>query len=118
MIKDEVVDAYNNRLTANLLNIKNMNPQQLERVKTIGSAADNLLKNKDFALFVHSFKFDRTDLLIDIKGHTIDDNALRIAISNQLIGIDEFISSLKRAVEIRNRVVTKQANAQAEADTQ
>jgi hypothetical protein len=114
MINQDAVDAYNNRLTANLNNIKTMAPAQLDRVKTIGSGAENLLKNKDFAQFVHAFKFDRCDALIDIKGHTAEDNTVRVAISNQLAGIDEFVASLQRAVFIKNRVVTMQ-NAKADA---
>lgn len=112
MINDDVVDAYNNRLTANLNNIKTMTPAQLDRVKTVGSAAENLLKNRDFAQFVHQFKFERTDALIEIKGHTEEDDKLRIAISNQLSGIDEFVALLQKAMFIRNRVVTQQSKSE------
>lgn len=108
MINDEAINAFNNRLTANLNNIKTMTPAQLDRVKTIGTAAENLLQNKDFALFIHQFKFEKTDALIDIKGHSADDNMLRIAVSNQLSGIDDFIAQLQKAVFIKNRVVTQQ----------
>ena len=85
-----------------------MTPSQLDRVKNIGTQAENLLKNKDFAQFVHSFKFECTDALIDIKGHTEDDNRLRVAISNRLSGIDDFVASLQRAMFMKNRVVTMQ----------
>jgi hypothetical protein len=109
MINEEVIDAYNNRLTANLNNIKTMTPAQLDRVKALGTSAENLLKNKDFAMFVHQFKFDRCDALIEIKTHTEDDNRIRVAISNQISGIDEFIAQLQRAVYFKNRVVTQQS---------
>ena len=108
MINEDAVNAYNNRLTANLNNIKTMTPAQLDRVKSIGSAAENLLKNKDFAQFVHQFKFERCDALIEVKGHTEEEDKLRIAISNQLSGIDEFVALLQKAVFIKNRVVTQQ----------
>ena len=110
MINEEVVDAYNNRLTADLNNIKTMTPVQLDRVKTIGSAAENLLKNKDFAQFVHQFKFERIDVLTELTGHTEVDNTTRVAVANQLSGIDEFVRTLKRAVYIRNRVVSLQSS--------
>lgn len=108
MIDDDVVTAFNNRLTADLNNIKTMTPSQLDKVKTVGSAAENLLKNRDFAQFVHQFKFERLDVLTDIGGHTEVDNTTRIAVANQLQGIDEFVRSLKRAAYLKNRVVTLQ----------
>lgn len=108
MINDEAVNAFNNRLTANLNNIKTMTPAQLDRVKTIGASAENLLKNKDFAQFVHSFKFEVCDSLAEIKTHTTDDNTYRVALTNQLAGVDSFIASLQRAVYFKNRVVTQQ----------
>lgn len=114
MINEEAVTAFNNRLTANLNNIKTMTPAQLDRVKTIGTAAENLLKNKDFVQFVHSFKFEVCDSLVEIKTHTADDNTYRVALSNQLSGVDSFIASLQRAVYFKNRVVTQQTNQSAE----
>ena len=115
MINEDAINAFNNRLTANLNNIKTMTPAQQDRVKTVGTAAENLLQNKDFALFIHQFKFERTDALIEIKGHTPEDNMLRVAISNQLSGIDEFVAQLQRAVFMKNRVVTLQTPAEPNA---
>ena len=112
MINEEAVNAFNNRLTANLNNIKTMTPSQLDRVKTIGTAAENLLKNKDFAQFVHSFKFEVCDNLVEIKDHTAESDNLRVALSNQLSGIDNFIAQLQRAVFMKNRVVTQQQNTE------
>jgi hypothetical protein len=91
-----------------------MTPSQLDKVKTIGTAAENLLKNKDFAQFIHSFKFEVCDTLVDIKTHTAEDNATRVALSNQLSGIDSLIASLQRAVYLKKRVVEQQAKQQEE----
>ena len=113
MINEEAIAAYNNRLTSNINNIKTMTPSQLDRVKTIGSGAENLLKNNDFAQFIHSFKFEKCDELIEIKGHNDIDNAKRIAISNQLIGIDDFVASLQKAVYLKNKIVTQQSQSEA-----
>ena len=115
MILDEVVESYNNRLVADLNNIKTMTAAQQDKVKSIGSSAENLLKNKDFAQFVHQFKFERIDVLADIAGHTDIDNAQRVAVANQLAGIDEFVRSLKRAAYLKNRVVSLQ-NASLEKE--
>jgi len=109
MINDEAVAAFNNRLTANLNTIKTMTPAQLDRVKTAGSQAEALLKNRELAQFVHSFKFEICDSLVEIVNHTAEDNARRIALTNQLAGIDSFIASLQRAVFLKNRVVTQQS---------
>jgi len=107
-IDDNVVEAFNRRVNVDPNNIKTMSPSQLDRVKEIGSQAENLLKNKDFAYFIHVFKFERGDLLAEINNHTAESNSERIAISNQLTGIEEFIKSLKRAVYYKNRVVSLQ----------
>jgi len=112
MIEQDVIEAFNNRLTANLTNIKSMTPTQLDRVKTIGTAAENLLKNKDFILFIRQFQIESIDAQVDIAGYTAEDNARRIALSNQLQGIDGFIGLLKRQVHLKNRVVTQQQDAE------
>jgi hypothetical protein len=114
MIDNETVEAYNSRPRADLNNIKKMTPAQLDKVKTYGSAAENLLTNKDFALFIHHFKFEVADALANITEHTAEDNAKRVAFSNQLSGIDGFIASLQRAKYYRDRVVTQQQGAAQE----
>lgn len=108
MVNDEViVEAFNNRLVS-INDLKKMTPGQLDRVKSIGTAAENLLKNKDFVLFVRQFQLESIDSLTEIKSHTAEDNSLRVAISNQLSGIDSLIGLLKRQVYLKDRVVTQQ----------
>ena len=108
MIDKEVIDAFNARPRVDLNNIKKMTPSELDKVKTWGSTAESLLKNRDFAMFVHQFKFEMIDVLAEVRTHTTDDNATRIALSNQLAGIDGFVSMLKRAVYFKDRVVSQQ----------
>jgi len=79
---------------------------QKDQVKHYGSLAEALLKNRDLAMFVHHFKFSLADELASIRSHQPDDNARRIAVSNELSGIDNFVSSLKRAVYLKNRIVS------------
>jgi hypothetical protein len=109
MLTQETIEAFNSRLTVNLNTIKDMTASQLDQVKSHGSQAEALLKNRDLALFIHQFKFDITDQLTTIMGHTEEDNSRRVALSNQLSGIDGFIASLQRAVYMKNRVVTLQS---------
>jgi hypothetical protein len=104
MINENSIEFYNNRLTYDFTEIKNMTPGQKDRIRNYGSQAENLLKNKDLAMFVHHFKFQLADELIEITGHTQDDNTKRIALSNELKGIDSFVSSLKKAVYLKNRL--------------
>jgi hypothetical protein len=108
MLTPETIEAFNSRLTVNLNTIKDMTASQLDRVKSHGSAAEALLKNKDLALFVHQWKFEVIDQLTAITGHSVDDNAKRIALNNQLAGIDSFVATLQRAVYMKNRAVTQQ----------
>lgn len=105
MIEDSTIEAFNSRLTVDLNNYKKFTPAQRDRVKKYGSDAEALLKNRELALFVHHFKFDLADSLITISGHTPDDNSRRVAVANQLAGMDAFIACLKRAVMIKNRVI-------------
>lgn len=109
MIDNTVIESFNNRLTVDLNNIKKMTPAQLDRVKSVGSQADALLKNRDFAQFIHQFKFEKLDALCEVTGFTPEDNETRIAISHQITGIDDFIKSLKRASYFKDRIVDQQA---------
>ena len=109
MLNQEAVTAFNGRLTVNINNIKSMTPAQLDRVKAHGSQAEALLKNPDFAMFIHQYKFELTDTIAAIQNHAADDNSRRVAIANQLSGVDGFVAALQRAVYMKNRVVTQQS---------
>jgi hypothetical protein len=109
MIEQATIEAFNSRLTVNLNTIKTMTASQLDQVKAQGSNAEALLKNRDLALFVHQFKFECVDAMSAITGHTPEDNSRRVALTNQLAGIDGFIQALHRAVYMKNRVVTQQS---------
>lgn len=106
MIDNNTVDFFNSRLTIDVSQPSKLTTSQKDQVKHYGSLAESLLKNKDLAMFVHHFKFSLADELASIRSHQPDDNARRIAISNELAGIDNFVSSLKRAVYIKNRIVS------------
>jgi hypothetical protein len=104
MINDETIEHYNSRLTYDLNQLSKLTTAQKDRVRHYGSQAEALIKNRDFAMFVHHFKFSLADELASIRGHQQDDNTRRVALSNELAGIDNFVSSLKRAVYLKNRV--------------
>lgn len=105
MISDDAVEAYNTRLTIDTSNIKRLTPAQRDAVKSYGSQAESLLKNRDLAMFIHHYKFEVTDALANLTGHSDTDNATRIALANNLSGIDGFVTSLKRAIYHRNKIV-------------
>lgn len=104
MIEKDTIDFYNSRLTVDLSQISKLTPSQKDAVRSYGSQAETLMKNRDLAMFVHHFKFSLADELASIRSHQPDDNAKRIAISNELAGIDNFVNSLKRAVYLKNRI--------------
>lgn len=104
MINQDVVDSFNTKLRYDLTDIKKLTPAQRDQVRIYGTEAEQLIKNRSLAMFVHHYKFELCDQLTNIVGHTAEDNQMRIAISNQLSGIDNFVSSLKRAVYIKTRV--------------
>ena len=109
MINEEAVKAYNSRLTVDLGQASKLSPAQKDQVRHYGSLAEALMKNRDLAMFIHHFKFAIADELAGIRGHSEEDNAQRVALSNQLVGIDSFVNSLKRAVYYKNRVGNAQA---------
>ena len=113
MISEEAVDAYNRRLTIDTSNVKNLTPSQRDAVKQYGSLAEALIKNRDLAMFVHHFKFEVNDALININAHSEEANAERIAYANQLRGIDGFINSLKSAVYKKNRLLQAEKNLES-----
>jgi hypothetical protein len=104
VIHDHTVDFFNSRLTVDLNNVKKLTTSQQDRVRHYGSQAEALLKSKDLAMFVHHWKFELTDTLSNIRGHSADENTQRVALCNELGGIDSFITSLKRAVYLKNKL--------------
>ena len=104
MIEKETVDHYNSRLTVDMSQPSKLTASQKDQVRHYGSLAEAVLKNKDVAMFVHHFKFSLADELASIRTHLPEDNARRIALSNELSGIDNFVNSLKRAVYLKNRI--------------
>ena len=112
MIEQDIVDAFNNKLMANVNDIKKMTTSQLDRIKSTGSAAENMLKNRDFILFVRQFQLETMDALTEIRGHTEIDNNQRVALTQQLVGIENFITVLKRARNMKDRAVTEQLKSE------
>lgn len=110
MINEHSIDFYNSRLTFDYTKTKDLTPSQKDKIRTYGSQAETLLKNRDLAMFVHQFKFEVSDQLANIRGHTPEDNLQRIALSNELTGIDNFINTLKRAVYYKNKIGNSEIN--------
>ena len=104
MIEQNSVDFYNSRLTVDWSNTKNLTASQRDRIRQYGSDAQALLTNRQLAMFIHHQKFEIADQIAQIRGHTQDDNARRIALGNELTGIDSFITTLKRAVYLKDRI--------------
>ena len=112
MIEAETVESFNTRLTVDTSDIKKLTPSQRDTIKHYGSQAEALLKNRDLAMFVHHYKFELADNLTNITGHTDVDNVTRIAQANYLSGIDGFVTSLKRAVYHKNKILAWETKQQ------
>lgn len=110
MISMEAVEAYNSRLTVDVSNIERLTPSQRDTVKSYGSQAEALLQNRDLAQFIHHYKFQMADAIAAITTHTQDDNTHRVAIANNIAGIDQFVTSLKRAIYYKNKVIAWEQN--------
>ena len=108
MIDESAAEAWNSRVRVDLQNIKRMSAAQLDRIKQYGSSAENLLQNREFAQFVHHYKFEVMEQISAVTGHTAEDNNSRIALAHNLAGIDGFIASLQRAKWYKDRVVSQQ----------
>jgi len=113
MIETETVESFNTRLTVDTSNLKRLTPGQRDQVKHYGSQAETLIKNRELAMFVHHYKFELADMLTGIAGYTDADNQQRIAIAHQLTGIDQFVTSLRRAVYQKNRVIQHESQPDA-----
>lgn len=105
MISEDAVEAYNNRLTIDTSNIKKLTPSQRDAVKAYGSQAEALMKSRELAMFIHHFKFEVNDAMANIRSHSEEANAERIALANQLAGIDSFVNTLKSAVYKKNVLI-------------
>jgi hypothetical protein len=112
MIQEETIESFNTRLTVDTSDIKRLTPSQRDTIKHYGSQAEALLKNRDLAMFVHHYKFELADNLTNITGHTDVDNITRIAQANYLSGIDGFVTSLKRAVYHKNKILAWETKQQ------
>lgn len=104
MINENSIEFYNSRLTIDYSSISKISTVQKDRIRNYGSQAENLLKNKDLAMFIHHHKFELADTLASIRGFGPDDNEQRIALAHELAGIDNFVNSLKRAVYLKNKI--------------
>lgn len=111
MIENDVFEAFNNRLVS-VTELKKLTPAQLDRVKQLGTAAENLLKNKDFVLFIRQFQLETMDTIVEVTGYTAESINEMAALGNSLKGIDSFINLLKRQVYLKNQVVSQQRSAQ------
>lgn len=112
MISEDAVEAYNTRLRVDTSNVKKLTPSQRDSIKHYGSQAEALLKNRDLAMFIHHHKFEISDQLANITGHSADDNAQRVALANSLSGVDAFVISLKRAIYHKNKILQFESQPQ------
>jgi len=108
MLNEDVFEAFSNRLVS-VTELKKLTPAQLDRVKQLGTAAENLLKNKDFVLFIRQFQLETIDGFVEVGGYSEESSNEMIALGHRLKGIDGLIGLLKRQVYLKNSVVSQQS---------
>lgn len=104
MLAEDVISAYNQRVTTTLGELHTLSPSQRDSVIAHGSRAERLLQDPDLVMFIHQFRFEVADGIAAITTHDTDSNSRRVALANHLTGIDQFVASLQRAVYRKNRL--------------
>lgn len=104
MISDDVIKHYN-QLVRTSTN-QSLSTSEKDKIIQHGTKAESLLNNPDFAMFIHQYKFSIIDQLGSIVSHDQDSNARRVALANQVTGIDHFVSTLQKAVFQKNKMVS------------
>jgi hypothetical protein len=111
MLTPDQVTAYNAR--TNFTNVSKLSTEQQDRAIAVGTDAERLLSDANFALFVNSFKFEIIDEIAGLSSHTDEINNKRIGLSNQLSGVERFVEYLQRASILKERLVTMQKGSVA-----
>ena len=106
MLTPEQIAAYNTRVSHT--NINKLSADEQTQAINTGTDAQILLDNGSLALFINSVKFDIIEELGTMSSHTEEINNKRIALANELAGIERFVDSLRYAVNFKERLVTLQ----------
>ena len=113
MINENSIDFFNSRLTFDYTKVKDLSPAQRDRIRNYGTQAENLLKNRELAMFIHHHKFEITDAISQIRGNSEEDNGMRIMLAHELTGMDNFIHTLKKAVYLKNKIGNVEVDTQS-----
>lgn len=103
MLTDLQIMAHNSRVSS--INLNKMSVDEQTRAVQHGGTAERLLADQDLAKFIMSVKLDIMDELGGLSLHTEDGNNKRIALANQISGLDRLADSLKSAVVTKNRIL-------------
>jgi hypothetical protein len=106
MLTTDQILAHNNKINAT--NVAKLTKEQQDQLITTGSAAESLMANNDLAVFVTSLKFDIATELGQMTGHSEEINNKRIALANELAGLERFVDQLRYAANLKERLVTLQ----------
>lgn len=106
MLTDLQIGAHNSRVSS--INLNKMTVDEQTRAVGHGNTAERLLADQDLAKFIMSVKFDIMDELGGLSIHTEDSNSKRIALANQIGGLDRLVDSLKQSVVTKNRILDLQ----------
>lgn len=106
MLTTDQILAHNNKI--NVANAAKLTKEQQDQLIENGRRAQSLMDNQDLAVFVATMKFDIATELGAMSGHNDEINNKRIALANQLAGIERFVDELRYAANLKERLVTLQ----------
>jgi len=89
-------------------NIAKLSASEQDKIKVRGSLAENLINNVDLQTFVIDYKKTLYKELTAIQGYTNEHDAKRLAITQQIVGIEGFVDYLAKQVDNKNKVVNLQ----------
>tara|TARA_R110000772_G_scaffold268708_1_gene397803 strand:- start:516 stop:827 length:312 start_codon:yes stop_codon:yes gene_type:complete len=87
--------------------LKGATAGELDDAETLIRYAESLLGDPQFKKFVRSVNNSIINEVMNIKGHTQDDNNRRVALNNQLTGINKVVEKLQDTVKVREKLVNQ-----------
>ena len=106
MLTELQISAHNSRVSS--INLNKMTVDEQSRHVAHGGTAERILADQELAKFIVAVKFDIMDELGGLSTHTEDSNNKRIALGNQIAGLDRLIDTLKSAVTTKDRILVIQ----------
>ena len=91
----------------NVNGLKNATASELDEAESLIRYAEILLNDAMFKKFMRSVNNEIINEIMSITGHSVDDNARRVALNNQLTGINKVVDKLQGVAKTKQRLVNQ-----------